>query len=142
MYKFEKIDEDNYKLIINDKEFTFTRTIDLARELQSVDMYTTYYVAEFLADRGETLDNTKLRIERKENGKTIIDESNLEALKKQASSLAYYEILNRIFKKTFNIDFMTLLKETGITDTNEIGRFTADITKIFVNGLEDNTPRE
>ena len=97
MYKFEKINEDTYKLITDTKEFTFTRTVDIARELQSVDMYTTFYVAQFLAERGETLDNTRLRVERHEGNKTIVDESGLEAVKKEARNLAYYDIINKLF---------------------------------------------
>lgn len=144
MYKFEKINNDTYKLIINNKEFTFTRTIDLVKELQSVDLYTTYYVAEFLADRGETLEDTKLRIERKLNGQTIVDESNLNAIKEQAKNIAYYEILNKIFKKTFGLDYLELLKETGINanDTKAVSEFVADITNIFIKGIEDNTPSD
>ena len=144
MYKFEKINEDTYKLIVGDKEFIFTRTVDLAKELQSLDMYTTFYVAEFLADRGETLDNTKLRVERVENGKTIVDESNLEALKNQARNLAYYDIINKIFKKTFNKGYMELLNDIGINLNNEkeVGDFVGELTKILTNGLIDNTPRK
>ena len=140
--KFEKINEDTFKLIANDKEFVFTRTVDLAKELQSVDMYTTAYVAEFLAERGETLDNTKLRVERKVNGQTIVDESNIEALKKQAQNLAYYDVINKIFKKIFGKGYMDQLKEIGIKADNveEVSKFTSELTQILMNGIDDNTP--
>lgn len=142
MYKFEKIDNDTYKLIINDKEYTFKRTIDIAKELQSIDMYTTYYLADFLADRGETLDNTKLRVEIKKGNQTIVDESNLNAVKEQARNLAYYDILNKIFKKTIGFNYLDLLKEINIdtSDSKGIEQFVTDFTQVLLNGINDNTP--
>ncbi len=142
MYKFEKINDDTYKLITDTKEFTFTRTVDIARELQSVDMYTTFYVAQFLAERGETLDNTSLRVERKEGNQTIVDESGLEAIKKEARNLAYYDIINKLFKKIFGKGYMEQLTDIGInlTDTDTVSKFVGDLTRILTNGLDDNTP--
>jgi hypothetical protein len=142
MYKFEKINEDTYKLTTDTKEFTFTRTVDIARELQSVDMYTTFYVAQFLAERGETLDNTSLRVERHEGNKTIVDESGLEAVKKEARNLAYYDIINKLFNKIFGKGYMELLTEIGIDLNNQdaVGKFVGELTRILTAGLDDNTP--
>lgn len=142
MYKFEKINDDTYKLITDTKEFTFTRTVDIARELQSVDMYTTFYVAQFLAERGETLDNTSLRVERKEGNKIIVDESGLEAIKKEARNLAYYDIINKLFKKIFGKGYMEQLTDIGInlTDTDAVSKFVGELTKVLTNGIDDNTP--
>lgn len=142
MYKFEKINEDTYKLITDTNEFTFNRVIDIVRELQSVDMYTTYYVAEFLASRGETLENTKLRVERKENGKTIVDDSNLKALEEKARNSAYYDVLNNVFRKTLGMDYIKTLEALNISssDVKGVENFVTEFTQILVNGMSDNTP--
>lgn len=142
MYKFEKINEDTYKLVTDTEEITFNRVIDIVKELQSVDMYTTYYVAEFLAERGETLENTKLRVERKENGKTIVDDSNLKALEEKARNSAYYDILNRVFRKTLGKDYIGTLQLLNISSTDVTGvqKFVEEFTNILVKGISDNTP--
>ena len=143
MYKFEKINEDTYKLITDDTEFAFTKTVDLARDLQKVDMYTTSYLIDMLAERGETIENTKLRIEKKEGNKTIVDESNLNLLKGEARKLAYYDVMNIVFKKLFGKDFISILKDLKIDINNlgEVEKFTTELTQILVNGIKDNTPR-
>ena len=69
MYKFEKISEDEYKLITDKKEYTINRNIDLVKEMQSVDLYSTMIVADFLAERGETYENTKGPVEKVVIGK-------------------------------------------------------------------------
>lgn len=143
MYKFEKINEDTYKLITDEKEFIFTRTVDLAKELQKLDLYTTSYLVDMLAERGETIDNTKLRIEKKVDGKIIVDESNLNFLKQKAKDLAFMDVLDKITKKIFGIDFITTLSTINVdeTDTKGIENFTADLGTILVKGMSDNSPR-
>ena len=142
MYKFEKINEDTYKLITDTKEFTFTRTVDIAKEMQSIDMYATYRVAEFLAERGETFDNTKLRVERHEGNKTIVDESGLEAVKKEARNMAYYDAMDQIFKKSFGKGYLETIVDIGLNPNNqdEVRKFAEKLAEILANGMSDNTP--
>lgn len=143
MYRFEKISEDTYKLIGN-KEFTFTRTIDLAKTLQSLDMETTIILADILAERGETFENTKLKIERKEGNKTIVDESNFDRVKEQARNIAMYNILDKIFKKLFGLGYLELITQVGLDTNNlpEIEKFVTDLTNVLVNGIKEQTPSE
>lgn len=143
MYRFEKISEDTYKLIGN-KEFTFTRTIDLAKTLQSLDMETTIILADILAERGETFENTKLKIERKEGNKTIVDESNFDRVKEQARNIAMYNILDKIFKKLFGLGYLELITQIGLDTNNlpEIEKFVTDLTNVLVNGIKEQTPSE
>lgn len=144
MYSFEKINEDTYKLKTESKEFTFTRTVDLAKELQKVDLYTTSYLADILEERGETFENTKLKVERSENGKIIVDETNFNTLKESCRSMAWYDVLDRVFKKTIGLGYIEILQETGIGLKNleEIEKFCSEFSSILVNGMQDNTPRE
>lgn len=142
MYQFKKISDDEYSLISNNKEFPFKRTVNIAKEMQSIDMITTVKVAEFLAERGETYENTKLRIERKEGDKTIIDESNLRMIEKKANLIATTEVLDKVYRKLFNKSVSEMLKELEITDDTEgIKNFSSKLTEVLIYGIDDDTPR-
>lgn len=143
MYKFEKVNEDTYKLITDEEEFIFTRTVDLAKELQKVDLYTTSYLADMLAARGETFENTTLKVERIEGNKIIVDESNFNMMKQEARKLAYYDVMNLVFKKIFRKDYIEMLMDVKIDleDLNEVEKFVTELTQILVNGMKENSPR-
>lgn len=139
MYKFVRINEDEFK-IIGAKEFTFTRTVDLAKKLQSTDIRKTEKLIEYLAERGETIGNTKLRIERKEGNKTYIDESNLEAIKNAYEQEVTIEIIDDIVKAQIGIGFEQLLMELKI-EKDEGEQFGKDFFTALANGVEEDTPR-
>lgn len=139
MYKFIRINEDEFQ-IVGAKTFTFTRTIDLARRLQSTDIKKTEKLIEYLAARGETIGNTKLRIERKEGNKTYIDESNLEAIKKAYEPEIIMDIINDIVKAQIGIGFEQLLIELKI-EKGEGEQFGKDFFSALANGVEEDTPR-
>ena len=139
MYKFIRINEDEFQ-IIGAKTFTFTRTVDLARRLQSTDIRKTEKLIEYLAERGETIGNTKLRIERKEGNKTYIDESNLEAIKKAYEQEVTIEIIDDIVKAQIGIGFEQLLMELKI-EKDEGEQFGKDFFTALANGVEEDTPR-
>ena len=142
MYQFKKVNEDKYILITDHNEYEINRTIDLAKEIQSVDLIATTIVAELLAERGETYENTKLRVTIQDENKTIVDESNLKRLEERARNQAYYDVMNKIFKKTTGLGYMEIIKEAGIsyTDLDGVGKFVNDFTGIILNG-QDDTPR-
>lgn len=145
MYKFEKISDDEYKLVTDSKEHLLIRNIDLTKEIQSVDLYSTMIVADFLAERGETYDNTKLRVTRKinDNGtlKEIVDESNLKRLEEKARNQAYYEVLDRVFNKTCGVGYLDIIKECGITDNKGVEKFVKEFTEVITQGIDDS-PRQ
>ena len=142
MYQFQKITDDKYKLISNEKEFTFTRTVDIAKDLQSIDLIATVKVAEILAERGETYENTKLRIERKEDGKTVIDESNLKMIEEKAKRQASVEVVSKLITKIFNKNVTDLILELGLKDEKDGEKFITEIMNVLLNGIQDDTPRE
>jgi hypothetical protein len=146
MYKFEKISDDEYKLVTDNSEHLIMRDINLTKELQSVDMYSTMIVADFLAERGETYDNTKLRISRKinDNGtlKEIVDESNLRRLEEKARNQAYYDVLDRIFNKTCNVGYLDIIKECGITNNEGVEKFVKEFTEVITQGIDDSPRQE
>lgn len=140
MYKIERINDDQFR-VIGAKEFTFTRTIGLAKELQSVELRITEKLINYLAERGETIANTKLRVERRENGKLIVDESNLEALKKAFEQPVTLEIINEVIKKQIDLDMDQFLIELKL-DKEEAEQFGREFILALSNGVKENTPRE
>ena len=141
MYQFKKINDDEYKLISGDKEFTFTRTVDVVRKLQSIDMVATVKVVDILAERGETYENTKLRIERKEGNQTIVDESNLRRIETEARKQASIEVVSDLIEKIFGRKLTDLILELGMVDEKDGENFITDIMNILLNGLPEDTPR-
>ena len=141
MFKFERINDDNFKLTANGKEFTFTRTVELAKELQSVDLKKTIKLIEFLADRGETIETTKLRIERKNGNETIIDESNLEAIKATFEPQIMSEILDNLLIQQIGINMVDLLGRLNL-EPDEIERFGKEMGSALINGIPQETPRK
>ena len=144
MYRFEKINDDTYKLITDKKEFTFTRTVDIAKITQKVDVYTTAYLAEFLDERGETFENTTLKKTRTVGNQTIVDESALNAVKEEFRKMAYYDVMNVLFKKLFNTTYLEVIGSLGIdlSKNEEVSKFITEFTNIIVNGMKEDTPRK
>ena len=140
MYQFKKKSDDEYILECNGKEYPFTRTIDIAREMQSVDLETTFIVSEFLAERGETYENTKLVITRQVGNKTIVDESNLKRLEQSAHNQAYFEVLDSIFKKTIKLSYINTMQEIGAKTEEDVNKFISEFANLIVHGIDD-TPR-
>ena len=140
MYRIEKIDEDKFK-VIGAKEFTLTREVQLARELQSLDVEKTIRLAEVLADRGETIENTKLRITRQEGNKTIVDESNLEAIKKALEKPIMLEIIDKVLKRQIGRTMEEFIADLEITE-DEAERFGQEFIITLTNGFKEDTPRK
>lgn len=140
MYQFKKINDDKYKLITDNSEYEINRTVDLAREIQSVDVRATTIVADLLAERGETYGNTKLVITRQEGNKTIVDESNLKELEKSAHNQAYFEVLDSIFKKTIKLSYINTMQEIGAKTEEDVNKFISEFANLIVHGIDD-TPR-
>lgn len=140
MYQFKKINDDKYKLITDNSEYEINRTVDLAREIQSVDLRATTIVADLLAERGETYENTKLVVTRQEGNKTIVDESNLKRLEQSAHNQAYFEVLDSIFKKTIKLSYINTMQEIGAKTEEDVNKFISEFANLIVHGVDD-TPR-
>lgn len=139
MYQITKINEDTYKLEGNGKEYQFTRTVDLMAMFQSIDLKTTIKLADVLSERGETLDTTKLRVERTNGNETTIDESNLNMIRDSIKAQVTSEIIAEIFKKAIGKDILTVIQELNIAN-EDIEPFTQALTKVLLSG-QDDTPR-
>ena len=100
-YKFEKIDDDITKLSYKDKEFEIKRDVELTYKLQSVYMRARTKMMLELSKEGIT--KKDLVIERKANGKTYYDNSNINELEKYYTEMAFLEIYDEISKKKENV---------------------------------------
>ena len=139
MYQFKKINDDEYILISKDKQFPFKRTVELAKMIQDVDLKSTIKLAEVLAERGETMENTRLRVERKSGNETIIDESNLRMIQNKLKEIAITEMLEEVYQKLFNKSILELLSELELND-DEAKKFSSELLNILIKG-QDNSPR-
>ena len=105
-----------------------------------MDLKKTVKLIEFLADRGETIETTKLRIERKNGNETIIDESNLEAIKKTFEQPIMSEILDNVLKNQIGLTMAELITEIKL-DKSEAERFGTELGSALIYGIKEETPR-
>ena len=131
-YKFEKIDDDITKLSYKDKEFEIKRDVELTSKMQSVYMKARTKMMLELSKEGIT--KKDLVIERKANGKTYYDNSNLNELEKYYTEMAFLEIYDEISKETTGMIFQELILDIGLNE-NESESFGLD----FSNALLGNT---
>lgn len=131
-YKFEKIDDDITKLSYKDKEFEIKRDVELTSKLQSVYMRARTKMMLELSKEGIT--KKDLVIERKANGKTYYDNSNINELEKYYTEMAFLEIYDDISKKATGMIFQELVLDIGLNE-NESEEFGLE----FSNALLGNT---
>ena len=131
-YKFEKIDDDITKLSYKDKEFEIKRDVELTSKLQSVYMRARTKMMLELSKEGIT--KKDLVIERKANGKTYYDNTNLNELEKYYTEMAFLEIYDDISKKATGMIFQELVLDIGLNE-NESEEFGLE----FSNALLGNT---
>lgn len=131
-YKFEKIDDDITKLSYKDKEFEIKRDVELTSKLQSVYMRARTKMMLELSKEGIT--KKDLVIERKSNGKTYYDNSNINELEKYYTEMAFLEIYDDISKKATGMIFQELVLDIGLNE-NESEEFGLE----FSNALLGNT---
>ena len=131
-YKFEKIDDDITKLSYKDKEFEIKRDVKLTSKMQSVYMKARTKMMLELSKEGIT--KKDLVIERKANGKTYYDNSNINELEKYYTEMAFLEIYDEISKEATGMIFQELILDIGLNG-NESEEFGLE----FSNALLGNT---
>lgn len=140
MYKFKKLDNDNFILMYEKgqekKNIKFKRTIKTAQRLQSLDSEARFRVIRKISEMGYTMDNNPFIVTRTEGSKTYRDESNFNYLIEQEKQYAMAEIIADIVKDTLGMEFDNLVIELGISATDEqaIVKLTSDFMYIIKNG--------
>lgn len=136
-YKFEKIDDDTTKLIYKDKEFEIKRDVELTSKMQGVYMKARTKMMIDLSKQGIT--KKDLIIERKENGKTYYDNSNLTELEKYYTQMAFLEIYDDISKNVTGMIFQDLILDIGLNES-ETEKFGVDFSNALLG--KTKTPSE
>lgn len=124
-YKFEKVTEDNYKLIYKEKEFALKSSVRVISELQSLVVNARKQMITELAKNGSSIKN--LTIETKENGKTYYDNSNAKELEKIYQEEATMNYFNDKCLELFDMDLQSLLSDIGLENADEVQHFTTDL---------------
>ena len=145
MYKFTKLNEDEFKLEYNQRTMKFKRTVETAQRIQSIDRA----VAD-LSKQGYTMANNPYIVTRKVGNKEIVDESNWNYIVEKKKEEATILILDEIFVKLLNFHMNDLFIDMGIdlnTATEEqletIEKFETDFILILTQGIirgEEKTP--
>lgn len=136
-YKFEKIDDDITKLSYKDKEFEIKRDVELTSKMQSVYMKARTKMMVDLSKQRITKED--LTIEKKENGKTYYDNSNLNELEKYYTEMAFLEIYDEISKEATGMIFQELILDIGLNE-NESEEFGLEFSKALLGNTK--TPSE
>lgn len=119
-YKFERIDNDTTRLSYKEKEFTIKRDVELTKKIQGIYMKARTKMMVDLAKEGIT--KKDLVIERKENGKTYYDNTNVTEIEQNYIQMASLELYNEICKKATGMEIDELMEDIGLNE-NEAEKF-------------------
>ena len=137
-YEFKKIDNDTTELKYKDKTFTIKKDVALIKELQSINSRARTKMLVELSKQGITTKD--LTIERKENGKTYFDNSNLEGIEEQYIQEESINMLDSLCMRFFNMGLTELLMDVDITDSEKEGEdFTSKLIEAMV-GITTEAP--
>ena len=138
-YEFKEVSLDEYELHYTDKNgkekvIPFKRTVELARKLQSADADARFEMLEYLQSKGKTKED--FIIEKHENGKIIVDESNYREFEASFLERKQMELLIEIYKSLFNMEVQDLFLDMNITekDSQKVQDFSLELREILING--------
>ena len=127
-YEFIKNAPDDYTLKYKDQTINFKSTVDIVTKLQDAIEQGKNKLIFDLAKQGMTIKS--LEVETKQDGKTIVDNSNFEALEKNYIQRAQAEVFISIVEELFNKKFTELVVEIGL-DESEMEQFGTDLGNIL-----------
>lgn len=149
-YEFIKIDLDTYKLVYTNKDkkevsIEFKRTIEMGKELQSINAKARIEMFKNLTEMGLTKDD--LIIKKKDGkGNTIYDETNYQEFEKKYIEEMSVSTIDELIRKCFNKNVLELFEDMGVDiknikadETKEIEIFTKKFVTI-VKGSDEETP--
>lgn len=136
-YKFEVIDNDTTKLIYKDKEFKIKRNINLLKRTQEVYFKARTKMMVDLTKQGIT--KKDLIIEKKENGKTYYDDTNIREIENNYIEMENLEIYNSIAEDYTGMSWIELIEDIGLEES-DIEEFAFNFAKSLQG--KDKTPSE
>lgn len=136
-YKFEVIDNDTTKLIYKDKEFKIKRNINLLKRTQEVYFKARTKMMVDLTKQGIT--KKDLIIEKKENGKTYYDDTNIREIENNYIEMENLEIYNSIAEDYTGMSWIELIEDIGLEES-DVEEFAFNFAKSLQG--KDKTPSE
>lgn len=136
-YEFIKKEEDVTVLKYKEKEYEIKKNVGLMKEMQSATSNARIEMIKDLAKDGLTTKD--LVIERKENGKTYYDNTNLNELEQTYMNKATMEMFDNICVKYFKQSMMDLILDIGLVDEEESEKFGMELIKALT-GSEQTIP--
>lgn len=136
-YKFEVIDNDTTKLTYKDKEFKIKRNINLLKRTQEVYFKARTKMMVDLTKQGIT--KKDLIIEKKENGKTYYDDTNIREIENNYIEMENLEIYNSIAEDYTGMSWIELIEDIGLEES-DIEEFAFNFAKSLQG--KDKTPSE
>lgn len=129
----EQIDEDTYKVksLVNEKELSFKKNIELSRKIQSVNANARLNMIKWMKSEG--LKKSDLIETTTKNGKVIYDETVYRDLERGFIKDEATKIAGQIFNILFNKSIEEVMLELNITDENEGNRFGVEIRSVLSN---------
>lgn len=129
----EQIDEDTYKVksLVNEKELSFKKNIELSRKIQSVNANARLNMIKWM--KSESLKKSDLIETTTKNGKVIYDETVYRDLERGFIEDEAIKIVGQIFNILFNKSIEEVMLELNITDKNEGNRFGVEIRSVLSN---------
>ena len=136
-YKFEIVDNDTTKLTYKDKEFKIKRNINLLKRTQEVYFKARTKMMVDLTKQGIT--KKDLIIEKKENGKTYYDDTNIREIENNYIEMENLEIYNSIAEDYTGMSWIELIEDIGLEES-DVEEFAFNFAKSLKG--KDKTPSE
>lgn len=136
-YEFIKKDIDNYVLKYKDKEFEFSSTIGITSKIQKHQEQAEFNLITDLAKKGMTIND--LKIQKVENGKKYVDESNYNEIINKYKTNALNEAIDEVCLEVFNMRLVDLAVDIGLENADDGVIFATDLFN-YLTGNTDTTP--
>lgn len=133
-YEIIKNGTDDYTLKYKDKEFNFKTELKLMAKMQSANKNARTKMIMDLSKQGISIKD--LTIEKKENGKTYLDNSNKSEIERAYIEDETANVFSEICQEKFGMDLTTLILDIDL-DEKEIEQFSVEL----VQALTGKTPR-
>ncbi len=126
-YEIKRNKTDDYVLKYKDKEFSFKTDINLMSKMQKTIKNSRIKMITELAQQGLSVKD--LVIEKKSNGKTLLDNSNKVELEQAYLNEETANVFNDICKEKFNMDLTSLISDIELETEEEIEKFSEELTR-------------
>lgn len=130
MYEIIKNGTDDYTLKYKDKELKFHSDLSIIKDMQSIAKRARLKMIKELSKEGISL--KEFVIEKKENGKTYLDNSNKAELERTYINEETAIVFNEIIQKQFKMDLMELITDIGLETEEDVERFSTELSSALV----------